>query len=153
MEREWKAVGKEFPFFQRNEIVVNRGNTNTMHRTVVVRAFKKAKEEEMREYGIAPSLNRCALRLSCFISEEANPPFAYHQKSLYNLYSKAIKDIETDFYIKQPQVVHALCNYLGYENYEDFVCNNRRPKIPKDTCKKQFLYYMSKSVDIEIRIA
>jgi len=91
-----------------------------MHKEVILRAFNKAKEEEITETGIVPSTNKCAARLSLIIEEE-NTNFTYHKKSLYKLYKMALIESDDDIGIKQPQVVHTLCVYLGFENYEDFV--------------------------------
>lgn len=98
-----------------------------MHKEVIIKAFEKAKKEEKKETGIASSVTKCAKRLSAIIFENNN--FSYHERSLINLYKHACSEgSNTEPEIKQPQVVNALCNYLGFKNYEDFVLNNYKEK-------------------------
>ena len=98
-----------------------------MHKEVIIKAFEKAKKEEKTETGIESSVTKCAKRLSAIIFEKNN--FPYHERSLINLYKHACNQgSKTDPVIKQPQVVNALCNYLGFKNYEDFVLNNYQGK-------------------------
>ena len=91
-----------------------------MHNKIILDSFEKARNEEKRERGNTASNTKCAELLSAIVSEK----FSYHWKSLYELHKDADKNHETE--IKQPQVTDALCQYLGYENYRDFVIKNAK---------------------------
>ncbi|MFT5751313.1 MAG: hypothetical protein ACI828_002888 [Flavobacteriales bacterium] len=88
-----------------------------MHREIIVSAFAKAKKEELKEHGIQASTNRAAERISAYISDHSKVPFG--AKSLRMLHTKT-KNAQEIVEIKQPQVVGALCNYLGFDTYEAY---------------------------------
>lgn len=100
-----------------------------MHRKLLLAAFEKASENQKKEGVLNPSTNSSAMVLSDFIEEEADFPFS--SRSLRDYYNKAVKELDNDIEIKQLKVVHALCAYLGYVDYEDFVLKNstRKTKI------------------------
>ena len=93
-----------------------------MHRKIILKAFEKARKEEVKGTGIVPSTAKCAERLSDFISEDGSGPFG--EKSLRNLYNLSTKENGEDVQIKQPQVVNALCKYLGFDDYAAFLISN-----------------------------
>jgi hypothetical protein len=89
-----------------------------MHRDIIVSAFAKAKKEELKEYGIEASTTRAAERISAFISNHSQVP--YGAKMLRIGYRKAT-DPDEKVEVKQPQVVNALCKYLGFDGYGEYV--------------------------------
>jgi hypothetical protein len=93
-----------------------------MHRKIILKAFEKARKEEVKGTGIVPSIAKSAERLSDFISEDGSGPFG--EKSLRNLYNSSAKEDGEDIQIKQPQVVNALCKYVGFDDYEAFLISN-----------------------------
>ncbi len=91
-----------------------------MHKQIVLNSFSKIREDVLNGTGVPPSDSGCANELSIIISEK----FPYGEKSLRNLYKAAREDSEVE--IKQPQVVLALCQFLGYKDYEDYLLINHR---------------------------
>lgn len=89
-----------------------------MHKQIVLKSFSKIQEAILKETGVPPSDSACAKELSILISEK----FPYGEKSLRNLYKSAREDSEVE--IKQPQVALALCEFLGYKDYEDYLLEN-----------------------------
>jgi hypothetical protein len=94
-----------------------------MHKKIILRAFEKARKEEVKETGVIPSIAKSASRLSDFISEDGNGPFG--EKSLRNLYNLAANEDGEHVQIKQPQVVNALCKYLGFDDYAAFLIRDK----------------------------
>ena len=91
-----------------------------MHRELLLRAFEKVERELISEGNISPSVNQCALRLSEIISEI----FPYGDRRLRDFYNETRASTEGDINIPQPKVILALSQYLGYENYKEFLTRN-----------------------------
>ena len=111
-----------------------------MHKEVIIQVFEKAKAELIKNSGVEPSDAKCAKYLSDIVSEINE--FAYGERSLRDLYKEAIK--KDDIKIKQPQVVNALCNYLGYKNYQDLIIKNpylSKTNLPKNF-REQFIFFL-----------
>ncbi|MEC3906004.1 hypothetical protein VOI54_03185 [Tamlana sp. 2201CG12-4] len=89
-----------------------------MHSTLLIKAFEKAKKEEQKKGIKDPSNYSLAKIISAFIS---NKKTAIGERRLGDYYKQALKDNTKDINISQSGVIHGLCNYLGYENYEDFI--------------------------------
>jgi len=96
-----------------------------MHYKLIVSAFEKVKEDLKKESGVTPSETSCAKRLSFIILEENN--FPYGEKSLYNLRKLTLNESKSKLKIKQPEVVNALCKFLGYKDYKDYLINSSLP--------------------------
>lgn len=91
-----------------------------MHSELLLKAFDKVSEELALEGHKEPSDSKCAHRLSEIVSEV----FPYGEKSFRTLYKRAVKNSEDDIQIPRPEVLIALAQYLGYENYRDFLVKN-----------------------------
>lgn len=105
-----------------------------MHREIIVSAFAKAKKEELKENGVLASTNRAAERISAYISDHSKVPFG--AKSLRMLHTKT-KNAQEIVEIKQPQVVCALCNYLGFDTYEEYALSEGGSLHIPDSIEKQ----------------
>lgn len=91
-----------------------------MHRELLLNAFEKV-ERKLNSEGInSPSINQCAVRLSEIISET----FPYGDRRLRDFYKEAKNSDGGAINIPQPQVLMALAQYLGYDNYNDFLVKN-----------------------------
>ncbi|AUC76833.1 hypothetical protein [Olleya sp. Bg11-27] len=88
-----------------------------MHKKLIIFAFEKAKKEEIKKGIKTPSLTHLAKNISLIIEDYSG--LAFGEKSLRNYYNSAIKENE-ETNIKQPKVINALCQYLGYEDYPEF---------------------------------
>jgi len=100
-----------------------------VHKEVILEAFEKARNDKMKETGIEPSVSNCASYISDYIEEESD--FPYGERSLRDLYKKA-KTENKSVEIKQPQVVDALCKFLGFIDYRDFLKKNSTDKESKE---------------------
>ena len=91
-----------------------------MHKTLIQKAFKKAKEERKKIGENIPSLTRKAEDISDYISDECN--YNIGEMRLRQYFNQAIdlNTEKTDINISQLEVVNGLCNYLEFKNYEDF---------------------------------
>lgn len=94
-----------------------------MNKILVMHAFAKAEQEIKKRGIINPSLTQMATVLSDYLQEKAD--FTLGEKSLRVYRGEAIKlEFEKeDISIKQISVINGLCNYLGYDNYQDFIEN------------------------------
>lgn len=93
-----------------------------MHSEIIIKAFEKAKQNLLKESGIKPSTLKCSKNISEYISDNSNIPFG--SKSLRNAYKACNENKKVE--IKQPQVINALCKYIGYENYKEYVLKNHK---------------------------
>lgn len=96
-----------------------------MHRELLLKAFEKARGELVFKGHKEPSDSKCAHRLSEVVSEV----FPYGEKSFRTLYKKAIANPESDIQIPRPEVLTSLAQYLGYENFRDFVVRNNVDEV------------------------
>lgn len=103
-----------------------------MHKKIVIEAFRKAKENEVKKGNRDPSKNRLSIALSVYISEEMKFPFG--ERSLKNYHDQALKIEKTneDINISQLKVLNGLCKYLGYENYEYYVLSQKKDDNTED---------------------
>jgi len=116
-----------------------------MHIDIIVSAFAKAKKEELKETGLEGSTNRASERISAYISEVSDIP--YSSRSLRNALNDA-SDPSKAVEILQPKVLNALCMYLGYDNYQDYIKVQGEistpTKSPTEENKRSFLKRHSK---------
>lgn len=93
-----------------------------MHRKIILESFKKSEIALINLNGKKPSNSGCAM----YISEKIYGinSFVFGERSLRDLYNLAKSDTPKVVEIKQPQVVDALCKYLDYDDYADFVFKN-----------------------------
>ena len=98
-----------------------------MHKELLLKAFEKVRGELVFEGNNEPSDSKCALRLSDIVSEI----FPYGEKSFRKLYKKAFTSPESDIQISRPEVLIALAQYLGYDNYSDFLIKNNIDEIKR----------------------
>ncbi len=89
-----------------------------MHKELVKQAFEEIKKIEKAKTGISPSKTGAAKLLSDFIYE--NQKFQIGEKSLSIFFNMANNKNNNETVIKQPVVVQALCELLGYKNFEAF---------------------------------
>lgn len=91
-----------------------------MHKTLIINAFEKVKVERKKQGEKSPSLTNIAEDLASFVKESEG--LSLDEKSYRNYFNDARKCINTaeDISIKQLKVVNGLCEFLGFENYEDF---------------------------------
>ncbi len=98
-----------------------------MHRDIILSAFAKAKKDEHEEFGVKASTAKAASRISAYISNHSKVP--YGDRILRDAFKKA-KNLNDTVEIKQPQVLVAMCKYLGFEDYKAYLTGNGgRPSI------------------------
>ncbi|WP_347925502.1 hypothetical protein [Pontimicrobium sp. SW4] len=109
-----------------------------MHRKIIIKAFEKARKEAQKKGINHPSNNFLAKILSDYISNEFKTPIGERRlRDYYKLaIHKGIND-EGDINITQLNVVNALCEYLGYKNYQDFVVKNRLKIVYEDNSNEE----------------
>lgn len=91
-----------------------------MHKTLIQKAFKKAKKDLKEKGKNKPSFTNKAEAISDYIDSVCN--YNIGERTLREYFNNAI-DLNTeniDLDIKQLEVVNGLCNYLGFETYQDF---------------------------------
>lgn len=91
-----------------------------MHKTLINKAFYKAKSERQAKGEKKPSLTGIAEYLALFVKESEG--LGLDEKSYRNYFRESKKIINTteDISIKQLKVINGLCKFLGFTNYEDF---------------------------------
>ncbi|WP_268225364.1 hypothetical protein [Sinomicrobium oceani] len=87
-----------------------------IHRRLIELSFEKAREELKKTGTSYHSKKQKAEVLSDVIFEYG---YTYSPKSIINLYRNLI-ELHRDELIKKPEVILALCKYLGYPDYEAF---------------------------------
>lgn len=99
-----------------------------MHKKIILKAFEKAKEEQVK-FGVKnPSLTRLASDISDFLEEYAEDKIG--EKSLRLYFNNAKRqDEEKDINIKNKNVLNGLCLYLGYEDYKDFIMKEEPAEV------------------------
>lgn len=107
-----------------------------MHKELIIAAFEKARETAETEEGhAAPSTTELARRLSEYVLEEYK--FSFSEKSFRNYYKEAKNKDQGEVMLKQPEVVNALCKYLGYKDYAAYVTSRKtdanKEKTVRDT--------------------
>ncbi|SED12665.1 hypothetical protein SAMN04489761_4355 [Tenacibaculum sp. MAR_2009_124] len=91
-----------------------------MHNEIVALALKKIQENE----GAHIKTKKAAECLSSLLFDEYG--VTYGERSLRNVYNDQIK-------ISKPEVLNALCNFLDFENYEDFLKKHDKEEDQKET--------------------
>ncbi|MBK5215053.1 MAG: hypothetical protein JJE55_15515 [Flavobacteriaceae bacterium] len=97
-----------------------------MHKELLLMAFEKVRKELTKEGIVSPSDSRCAQELSAVISKT----FPYGDRSLRDFYKEA-RNQTGDINIPQPQALLALSQYLGFENYGDFLVKNKIDEVKR----------------------
>ncbi|WP_117880196.1 hypothetical protein [Aureibaculum luteum] len=97
-----------------------------MHRDLILKAFKKAEENEKKRDGKTPSNTSIAKLLSNFIEEKEQ--FQFGERRFRDYYNLAIKKGGNDVSIMQQKVILGLCKYLGYKDYHHFLKENSPEK-------------------------
>jgi len=92
-----------------------------MNKFLVLKSFDKAKQELNKKGVIRPSLTQLACELSEYIEEQEKITLGERSLRVYRNEAIKIKNEESDINIKQLAVVNALCDYLGFDNYQSFV--------------------------------
>ncbi len=94
-----------------------------MHKTLIIRAFKKAKAKRKKQGEKAPSLSHISEDIALFVKESEG--LGLDEKTYRGYRNEAEKLIDTpeDISIKQLKVINGLSKFLGYDGYEDFVKN------------------------------
>ncbi|WP_123812141.1 hypothetical protein [Mangrovimonas sp. DI 80] len=108
-----------------------------MHKTLIVQAFEKAKEQMIVNGTKSPSKVAISKELSLYLEDECQFPFG--EKSLRNYYNEAqeLENSEADISINQLAVINGLCSYIGYSDYSEFnnsLCETK-PKVTNDNFK------------------
>ena len=118
----WNNTGNYFPvLFQNRTTNLIQLLTNIfMHKTLINRAFYKAKSERQIKGEKKPSLTSIAEDLASFVKKSDG--LRLDEKNYRNYFSEAKKKDNTteDISIKQLKVINGLCKFLGFTNYEDF---------------------------------
>ena len=96
-----------------------------MHSKLLIEVFKKTKENEKDSTGIEPSTSAAAKLISDYILEKKKIPFGPKSLTDYHRDSENKKEDNREVIIKQPKVVEAMCEYLGFANYVDFIKHNQ----------------------------
>ena len=107
-------------YFQEFSYIKHANNQLTMHKYLITKAFKKAKEDLINRGKNNPS----AVNISEEV--ESKTGFKIGAKMYRIYYSKSEKILnankeEKDINITQENVVQGLFQYLGFESYTDFV--------------------------------
>ncbi|MEO9953481.1 hypothetical protein [Nonlabens sp.] len=102
-----------------------------MNKILIMHAFAKAEQEIKNKGIIKPSLTEKATEISNYLEGETN--FIIGERSLrdYRSAAQKLENDDGDIRIKQVDVISGLCSYLGYENYQDFVKRNEKPKVDR----------------------
>jgi len=89
-----------------------------MHQLLIIKTFKKVKDEEEKATGIRPSTTAAAKIFSDYILETQKISFG--ERSLADYYRMSKKEDNGEVLVKHPKVVQAMCTYLGYGSFKDF---------------------------------
>ncbi|CAL2104198.1 protein of unknown function [Tenacibaculum sp. 190130A14a] len=102
-----------------------------MQQKIINKAFKKIKKKAKKEEGVSLTFTKTSEYLSQLLEDDYNVRFG--DKSLRKAYKNSSE-------IKKPEVLKALCQFLGYESYEDYV--NQHPTDKKSQLQiKLFLEF------------
>ena len=96
-------------------------NISTMNKDLILSAFAKAEQEMQKRGVIEPSLTQMATVLSDFVEQQHG--FCLGEKSfrIYRGNAEKLAGKSQDIGIKQVAVINGLCDYLGYDSYQDFL--------------------------------
>ena len=107
-----------------------------MHKILVIDAFEKARGYLKSKGQKNPSKVAIAETLSDYVENHSNTCLGERSFRDYYTDAKKVENKTEDINITQFQIVEVLCHYLGYENYEAFVNNNKPAKNHK------YLYFI-----------
>lgn len=110
-----------------------------MHRELILAAFEKAKEKEVKRGYSDPSKSGLANLLSDFIESEYQ--FQFGERSLRDYLNQALAGNPVE--IKQPTVLDGLSRYLGYSNYTDYLLKNTAESLDPSIEEKEKSEYSS----------
>ncbi|WP_298520755.1 hypothetical protein [uncultured Kordia sp.] len=105
-----------------------------MHKELVLSAFEKAKKEVKEATGVTMSITGLSKKISDYMMDECR--FQYHEKSLRNKYNIAASGEIVEL---KSSVANCLCNYLGYENYADFILEREKEMNPIETAEAEII--------------
>jgi hypothetical protein len=108
-----------------------------MHKELILKAFKKAKEELEIKTGVIVSKQKLSQHISYHLFENYKCQFG--DKSLRVLFKNATEEKKVS--VKQFEVVEGLCKFIGYKNYVDFNTENLK--------KKEILLSRNKRISIK----
>lgn len=114
-----------------------------MHRELIISAFAKAKNESLQETGREGSTTKASERISAYIVHVGKTPFS--PKSLRNLYTNA-QDPDEVTEILQSKVLNALCNYIGYDSYQQYLSGAQKGQDKPNKLIKEKSSFLSKTV-------
>lgn len=116
-----------------------------MHQKLVKLAFDKTEEKLKTEFGITASFTKKSEHLEVILKDEFNTK--YSDKSLREVHNGNI-------IIKKQEVLKALCNFLEYDTYEDFLKANSENKtgIDRTTGKNDLVNTLLKHKKILIGV-
>ncbi|MGJ8594147.1 MAG: hypothetical protein ACSHXF_16480 [Aquaticitalea sp.] len=89
-----------------------------MHNQLILNSFEKARHHLILQGISEPSKRQQSIELSTYLTDDYGFPFG--DKSLRNYYGDAValKDVR----ISQLEVIKGLCLYLGYSDFQDYMC-------------------------------
>jgi hypothetical protein len=99
-----------------------------MHKELITAAFEKARETAETKGHAVPSTAELARRLSEYITDDYGFPFG--ERRLRDYYNEAMNEGGAEVALRQPEVVNALCKYLGYKDYAAYLAS--RSTDPKN---------------------
>ena len=100
-----------------------------MHQELIKDVYKKAKEKLVNEEGIkAPSDSAIAKYLIIVLEEYQ---VFIHERTLRNHFNKAIKDNDPDTIIPKQDVIKGICNFLGFQNFEEYLNSKKKAPLMK----------------------
>ncbi|PQJ32386.1 hypothetical protein BST92_10820 [Nonlabens arenilitoris] len=91
-----------------------------MNKELILRAFVKASQELYNNGVTNPSLTQMSTKLSHYLEENWNVVLGERSLRIYRGDAQKLDGKDEDISIKQIEVINGLCQYLGYENYNDF---------------------------------
>lgn len=98
-----------------------------MRKELIVEAFKKAKEERLKNNESKPSLIQQAEDISNYVKEKTGFSLGERQYRNYLQEAEELKNSNRDIHIQQIKVIRGLCEYTGNKNK---TCKDIKPPIP-----------------------
>ncbi|WP_426429948.1 hypothetical protein ACPX19_10445 [Winogradskyella sp. HB-48] len=111
-----------------------------MQKDLIIEAFKNGKDALLKKGLIEPSNNAISEFLATFINEDCKTPI--NSKTLRNYYKDALEYPEKDIRISRIDIINSLCQFLGYNNYQDYLKQKNPVKetsLQPKTLKKYFI--------------
>ena len=95
-----------------------------MHKELILKAFKKAKEELEIKTGVIVSKQKLSQHISHHLFDNYKCQFG--DKSLRILFKNACEEKKVS--VKQFEVIEGLCKFVGYKSYVHFNNENFKKK-------------------------